>query len=114
MLVPGMLVLSVIGVYSTHASVFSIFLMLGIGFAGWLLRKAGFDMAPIILGFVLGRVMEVNLRNALAISGGDPSILFESTISIVLWCMAIGVAFLPWFLARRSKKKMAALLAKEN
>ncbi len=48
-LVPGILVLSVIGVYSTHASIFAIYLMLAIGIAGWLLRKAGFDMAPIIL-----------------------------------------------------------------
>lgn len=95
LLVPGILVLSVVGVYSTHASVFSILLMLGIGIIGWLLRKAGFDMAPIILGFVLGHVMEVNLRNALAISGGDISILFQSKISIVLWILAGAMAVMP-------------------
>ncbi|MBX8819145.1 tripartite tricarboxylate transporter permease, partial [Ochrobactrum sp. MR31] len=77
-LVPGILILSIIGVYSSHASVFAVLLMLAIGMVGWLLRKAGFDMAPIILGFVLGNMMEVNLRNALAISGGDISILFQS------------------------------------
>jgi putative tricarboxylic transport membrane protein len=108
LLVPGILVLSIVGVYSTHASVFSIFLMLGIGMAGWLLRKAGFDMAPIILGFVLGRVMEVNLRNALAISGGDVAILFQSTICNILWVMAICVALVPVFLSRRAKRRMAA------
>ncbi|MFA7413429.1 MAG: tripartite tricarboxylate transporter permease [Rhizobium sp.] len=113
LLVPGILVLSIVGVYSTHASVFSIYLMLGIGIVGWLLRKAGFDMAPIILGFVLGRVMEVNLRNALAISGGDISILFESTISIVLWIMAATIAVLPALLAHRARKRIkeAALSA---
>ena len=113
LLVPGILVLSIVGVYSTHASVFSIFLMLGIGIIGWLLRKAGFDMAPIILGFVLGRVMEINLRNALAISGGDISILFESTISIVLWIMAATIAVLPALLAHRARKRIkeAALSA---
>ncbi|MBD9639252.1 tripartite tricarboxylate transporter permease [Ensifer sp. ENS07] len=95
LLVPGILVLSVVGVYSTHASVFSILLMLGIGIIGWLLRKAGFDMAPIILGFVLGHVMEVNLRNALAISGGDISILFQSQISIILWILAGAMAVMP-------------------
>jgi putative tricarboxylic transport membrane protein len=111
LLVPGILVLSIVGVYSTHASVFSIYLMLAIGMAGWLLRKAGFDMAPIILGFVLGRVMEVNLRNALAISGGDISILFESTISIILWCLAALVAILPIFLARRARRRLRAAAA---
>ncbi|MDQ0455967.1 tripartite tricarboxylate transporter permease [Rhizobium paknamense] len=109
LLVPGILVLSIVGVYSTHASVFAIFLMLGIGMLGWLLRKAGFDMAPIILGFVLGRVMEVNLRNALAISGGDVSILFSSTISIVLWVLAAAVAILPFWLSRRARRRATAI-----
>ncbi|MFC4173874.1 tripartite tricarboxylate transporter permease [Microvirga sp. GCM10011540] len=106
-LVPGILVLSIVGVYSTHASVLSILMMLGIGVIGWLLRKLGFDMAPIILGFVLGRVMEVNLRNALAISGGDLSILFQSTISIVLWIMAAAVAILPFVLSWRARQVKA-------
>ncbi|WP_029352364.1 tripartite tricarboxylate transporter permease [Bosea sp. 117] len=106
-LVPGILVLSVVGVYSTHASVLAILMMLGIGVVGWLLRKLGFDMAPIILGFVLGRVMEVNLRNALAISGGEIGILFSSTISIVLWIMAIAIAVLPYLISRRAKARAA-------
>lgn len=103
LLVPGILVLSIVGVYSSHSSVFAVLLMMGIGMVGWLLRKAGFEMAPIILGFVLGRVMEVNLRNALAISGGEISILFSSTICIVLWIMAAAVAILPACLSRRAR-----------
>ncbi|THF54855.1 tripartite tricarboxylate transporter permease [Ollibium composti] len=105
LLVPGILVLSVVGVYSTNSSIFSVFLMMGIGMVGWLLRKAGFDMAPIILGFVLGQITEVNLRNALAISGGDVSILFSSTICIVLWILAAAVAILPAYLARRARRR---------
>jgi len=110
-LVPGILVLSVVGVYSVHASVFAILMMLAIGIMGWLMRKAGFDMAPLILGFVLGKVMEVNLRNALAISGGDLSILFQSTISIVLWIMAAAVAILPFALHLRSRLTVPAVTA---
>jgi putative tricarboxylic transport membrane protein len=106
-LVPSILVLSVVGVYSTHSSVLSILIMLGIGVVGWMLRKLDFEMAPIILGFVLGKVMEVNLRNALAISGGELGILWSSTISQVLWVMAIAIAVLPWFLARRMKRLRA-------
>lgn len=111
LLVPGILVLSIVGVYSTHASVFSILLMLGIGMIGWLLRKAGFDMAPIILGFVLGHVMEVNLRNALAISGGDISILFQSKISIILWILAGTMAFMPLILGWRRTRAAKAVQA---
>lgn len=103
-LVPGILVLSVVGVYSTHASVESVMLMLAVGCMGWLLRKLGFDMAPVILGFVLGKVMEVNLRNALAISGGDLGILFESRISLILWALAVVVAVGPWALSRWSRR----------
>ncbi|MDH4441128.1 MAG: tripartite tricarboxylate transporter permease [Rhizobium sp.] len=113
-LVPGILVLSVIGVYSTHASLFAIYMMLAIGLAGWLLRKSGFDMAPIILGFVLGKVMEVNLRNALAISGGDISILFHSKISLVLWALAIAVAVLPVLLGWRAKRRRALAAAEAS
>jgi putative tricarboxylic transport membrane protein len=83
-LVSGILVLSVVGVCSTHATVASMLLILGICVLGWMPHKLGFDMAPLILDFALGTLMEVNLRNALAISGGDPSILFQSWISMRL------------------------------
>jgi putative tricarboxylic transport membrane protein len=101
-LIPAILLLSVLGVYAAYSSVLSVLIMLGVGVVGWALRKLGFDMAPIILGFVLGRVLETNLRNALALSGGDPAILFKSTISIVLWVMAAAILVLPAWLARRA------------
>ncbi|MBS7537549.1 hypothetical protein [Ancylobacter lacus] len=59
---------------------------------------------PIILGFVLGKVMAVNLRNALAIGGGEPSILFQSPISLILWALAIVVAVGPWALHRGARR----------
>ncbi|MGH6815503.1 MAG: tripartite tricarboxylate transporter permease [Hyphomicrobiaceae bacterium] len=107
-LVPAILVLSILGVYSAYASVFSVLLMLAIGIAGWALRKLGFDMAPILLGFVLGKVLETNLRNALAISGGNLSVLFESVVSIALWTSAVAIVILPWWLRRRRQVEGAA------
>ena len=94
-LLPGILVLSFLGVYSAYSSVFSIVLMLGVGVFGYLARKLEFDLAPIVLGFVLGDVAEKNLRNALAISGGELSILVESSISQILWCCAVVIVFAP-------------------
>jgi putative tricarboxylic transport membrane protein len=102
-LIPAILLLSILGVYTAYSSVMSVLLMLAIGVFGWALRKLGFDMAPIILGFVLGKVLETNLRNALALSGGDVSILFQSTISNSLWVMAVLIVIIPWWLARRAK-----------
>ncbi len=107
-LMPGILLLSVLGVYTAYSSVMSVMLMLGIGVLGWILRKQGFDMAPIILGFVLGKIFETNLRNALALSGGDVSILFQSTISNALWVMAVLIVLVPWWLARRARGRSAA------
>lgn len=100
-LIPAITALSILGVYTAYSSVMSVMIMFGIGIVGYVLRKLGFDMAPIILGFVLGKVMEVNLRNALAISGGEYSILFASPLSIILWTLAAAVVILPWWLRRR-------------
>jgi putative tricarboxylic transport membrane protein len=104
-LVPGILVLSVVGVYSTNASVLALLMMVGIGIVGWILRKLAFDMAPILLGFVLGHLMEVNLRNALAISGGELGIFFHSPISLVLWVLALVIALAPYLVSRWVRKQ---------
>jgi putative tricarboxylic transport membrane protein len=105
-LMPGILLLSILGVYTSYSSVMSVLLMLGIGILGWILRKQGFDMAPIILGFVLGKILETNLRNALALSGGEVSILFQSVISNALWAMAVMIVIIPWWLDRRGKARL--------
>ncbi len=107
-LVPGILILAFLGVYSTYASSLSIVLMLSIGVLGYLLRKLGFDLAPLILGFVLGKVMETNLRNALAISGGELDIFFASGISLTLWALAVLVLIAPALLRRRAGSDRSA------
>ncbi len=81
--------------------------MFGIGIVGYLLRKLGFDMAPIVLGFVLGKVMEVNFRNALAISGGEYGIFFSSTLSVMLWAMALAIVLVPFWLRQRQRTSQA-------
>jgi putative tricarboxylic transport membrane protein len=103
-LIPGITALSILGVYTAYASVMSVLIMFGIGIVGYLLRKLGFDMAPIVLGFVLGKVMEVNFRNALAISGGELGIFFSSALSITLWIMAVAIVLVPIWLRRRQKR----------
>jgi putative tricarboxylic transport membrane protein len=94
-LVPGILAVSAVGVYAVHATTFDLLLMTGLGVAGWLLRKQGVPMAPLILGFVLGDMMEQNLRRALSITNGDASILVESPISIGLWLGAFAMVAVP-------------------
>ncbi|HCM31324.1 MAG TPA: hypothetical protein DIC32_06930 [Acinetobacter radioresistens] len=68
---------------------------MGLGIIGYILRKFDFPLAPLILGFVLGELMESNLRRALSISQGELSILWSSNISMGLWVMSALLLILP-------------------
>ena len=104
-LLPGILAVSAVGVFSVHATTFDLLLMTGFGVVGYLLRKQGVPMAPLILGFVLGDMMEQNLRRALSITNGELGILVESPISISLWCAAALMLLVPPILRARAKRK---------
>ncbi|MDQ7735083.1 tripartite tricarboxylate transporter permease [Halomonas sp. SpR1] len=99
-LVPAIAILAFVGVYQLHSDLFAIYLMLVIGVFGYLLRKLGFSLAPVILGYVLGGLMEQNLRRALSISGGDTGILWQSGISLGLWIAAALLLVLPWLVPK--------------
>jgi putative tricarboxylic transport membrane protein len=108
-LVPGILAVSTVGVYAVHATTFDLVLMAVLGVIGYLLRKQGVPMAPLILGFVLGDMMEQNLRRALSITNGELGILVESPISIALWVGAATMLLLPPLLRALSSRRAAAL-----
>lgn len=95
LLVPGIVAVSSVGVYAVHATTFDLVLMTVLGFVAYLLRKQGVPMAPLILGFVLGDMMEQNLRRALSISNGDALILVASPIAIGLWTAAVLMLVVP-------------------
>jgi putative tricarboxylic transport membrane protein len=103
-LVPLIASVSFVGVYAVHSSTFDLVMMVALGIVGYILRKLDFPTAPIILGFVLAELMEQNLRRALSISDGDTGILFESTLSMVLWIMAAIVLIAPPLWRRRSRR----------
>lgn len=106
-LVPVIAVVSAIGVYSINASSFDLFLIFIIGIFGYFLRKLQFPMAPLILGFVLGEMLEVNLRRALSISSGDIAILWQSTICKALLIGTFIVIFVLPLLKYLKTKKVA-------
>ena len=108
LLVPGILAISFIGVYAINGTTFDLVLMVLIGLLGYFLRKFNVPMAPLVLGVVLGDMMEQNLRRALSMSNGDVHILFESNLSIGLWIAAAFVAIVPPLLRRMRKKVVTA------
>ena len=81
---PTILLLCCIGVYSLNSSAVEVVAMLAFGVLGYLLLKFGCEPAPLLLGFVLGPLMEENLRRALLISRGNPWVFLERPISAVL------------------------------
>jgi putative tricarboxylic transport membrane protein len=103
LLVPGILAISTVGVYAVHATTFDLVLMAALGVAGYLLRKCDVPMAPLILGFVLGDLMEQNLRRALAMTDGNVSILWASPISVALWALTVMMIIVPLIVRRRRR-----------
>ena len=91
LLLPTILLFCCIGVYSLNTSATSSLFMLGFGVLGYLLLKFGCEPAPLLLGFVLGPLMEENLRRALLVSRGDPWVFLQRPISAGL---LIGAALL--------------------
>ena len=70
-LMPVIVLLCLIGVYSVNASLLDLLLLAVFGFIGYILRQAGFQVAPLILALVIGPMIETSLRQALKISGGN-------------------------------------------
>lgn len=95
LLVPAIAAISAVGVYAIHSTTFDLLLMIGIGIFGYLLRKMDFPLSPLILGFVLGELLEQNLRRALSISDGDLTFLWQSAISKTLLMMSLLILILP-------------------
>lgn len=108
LMVPGILCISYIGVYAINAGTFDLLLVAGIGTLGYFLRKFGVPMAPLVLGVVLGDMMEQNLRRALSMTDGNVSVLFASPVAIALWTAAIAVVIVPQLLRRMRKARKAA------
>ncbi len=99
-LLPIVLVVSFVGVYSVHNSALDLILATMLGLVGYLMRKFDFPLAPVILGLVLGDLLEQSLRQALMISGGSAWILFQSAIANTLFVLAAVVVFLPFLMKR--------------
>ncbi len=89
LLFPSIMVFIAIGILSVNNLPFEILLTAVFGCVGWLLVKFGFELAPLVLGFVLGPMLEDNLRRALRLSHGDPMVFLQRPISLGLLLAAL-------------------------
>jgi putative tricarboxylic transport membrane protein len=103
--------LVVSGIFAVEGSVFHVFLVLGFGVVGYLLRAAGVPVLPMVLGVVLGFMVESNYRRSLVLSGGDHWTFVQDRLALGLLVAAVLIAagsLLRHALARRNGDEAAA------
>lgn len=107
-LYPAILVFLCLGVYSVRGLTFDIVAVAGIGLAGYLLALAKFSPALLLLGFVLGPLIETNLRRAFLISRGDPMVFLERPIAAGFVIATVALLLLPLWQAWRRRARASA------
>jgi putative tricarboxylic transport membrane protein len=88
-MMPCVFVLCVIGPYAITQRLFDVWVMVGFGLIGFVLREMKYPMAPLVLGVILGDILDKNLRRALTLSGSDPTPFFTRPISAALWVVTL-------------------------
>jgi TctA family transporter len=105
-LYPAILVFCCIGVYSINNNTFDVIMTAAFGVLGYVFFKLRCEPAPLILGFILGPMMEENLRRAMLLSRGDPTVFFKRPLSLTLLLMAaalVVIVLLPQINKTREK-----------
>jgi putative tricarboxylic transport membrane protein len=95
LMAPCILLFCVIGAFSINNSLFDVTVVIACGFLAYGLRKSGFDLAPLLLAFLLGSLLEENLRQGLILGFGNPVVFFTSGISLAFLIVAGLTLLLP-------------------
>ena len=106
LLFPAIMAFSAIGIYSVNNSSFEIYLTALFGIIGFVCMRLGFPLAPMLLGYVLGPMMEENLRRSMLMSGGDATVFVRQPISlafIIATAVILVVMVLPAVRKRRGE-----------
>jgi putative tricarboxylic transport membrane protein len=105
-LFPSILAFSAIGIYSINSNTFDLFAVAAFGLLGYLLVKCECEPAPLLMGFILGPMLEEHLRRAMIISKGDATVFVTRPLSLALLLLAVGVlvvVFLPAIARKRAQ-----------
>jgi TctA family transporter len=107
-LYPAILVFICVGVYSINNSVFDVIVAVVFGGIGYVMWLARFSPAPLLLGLVLGPILEQNLRRSLLLSRGDPMVFFERPISASILAVGAMLVVAMIFLSLRARRRARA------
>lgn len=112
-IIPIIFVLCVVGSYAISQRLFDVYVMLGFGICGYVLRRMKYPVAPLVLGMVLGDLMEKGFRRGLVLSDGALTPFFTRPISAVIWItivlvIAIKIPFVQRMIATRFGRRPQA------
>lgn len=113
-LLPMVIFFSITGVYLVSFNTIDVFIMIAIAIAAIFLRLANFPLAPLLLGFILGGLMEENLRRSLMISDGELSFLWDRPITFSFTAIAAVVIITPLLLTAFNKYRRRDLKMQES
>ncbi len=102
-IVPTVLLLSFVGIYSVSNSFFNVSVLLGAGILGYVVRKLGYSIAPLSIGFVLGPILENSLRQSLTLADGSVFEFFNTPIGLTIYA-ALALTILWGPVAARLRK----------
>jgi len=105
-LFPWIVLLSIIGTYSANKNVFDLWVMLGFGMIGYVLRKLSYDFAPFVLAFVLAPLLEQSLRQSLVMSAEGSAIFLQRPLSLTL--LLISGAMMIWMVFKQLTQRRQA------
>ncbi len=91
----GILVFATLGTLGANPSLVELGMLLIFGLLGYVLRRYDYPIAPVVVGLILGPLAEQQLRRALAISVGDPTVLFQTPVALTLYALAVLALFGP-------------------
>lgn len=110
LLAPTIIVLATLGSYAVNMSMFDVWIMMGAGFVGYIMRKHELIAAPIVLAVILGPIAESNLIRSFVVAKSTPIWIYYTTrpICIILWILILISVIIPLLQKRRAKKKALA------
>ncbi|MEE8455354.1 MAG: tripartite tricarboxylate transporter permease, partial [Limibaculum sp.] len=107
-LAPMIISFTLVGAFVPREYMFDMYLALGFGVIGYIARRTGYHVAAILIGVILGPLLEIYFLRALKKSEGDITVLFSSNIGNTLWVLLVLSIVLPIWLGRRKARRKAA------
>jgi len=105
---PAIFVLSIVGAFALRGNVLDVWVALGAGALGYVMRVEDYPLAPMVLGLILGPIAEVNLRRSLQLSGGSLEIFYSEPLTLGILILAAVSLVLPFVQAWRGKRSESA------